>query len=242
MADDIAEDILSQTQTGNDVSCVEDDIKEPPRKRFKIASEEEENEFTLSADMLDFVHENFEVYIKEKCLKENILDIHPKPKNMNKVRKLDTFMQDLMKERKKKVELELESTFEKIQYKLNDVMGPLGRLWLSVDRQVNPKPEDEQNDEQLHIEEAATLLEQTVLLVGQCHNMLTYERRKNVLSSVLSGGNTQVAAMLKDQKDLLVKNEDGLLFGKDFKEEVKETVKDRKKSREAFGTSPKKPF
>ena len=33
-----------------------------------------------------------------------------------------------MKDGKKKSELDLESTFEKLQLKLNDIMGPLSRL------------------------------------------------------------------------------------------------------------------
>jgi len=40
-------------------------------------------------------------------------------------------------------------------------------------------------EEALHIEEAADLLEQVVLLTGQCHNTLTYESRKNVLGAIL---------------------------------------------------------
>lgn len=122
-------------------------------------------------------------------------------------------------------------------------MGSLCRLLLSVDQQINLRPgvEDENDVEPLHIEEAVELLEQSVLLLGQCHNMITYERHKNVLGSVLSGS-AQVATMLKDKKDLLQKNEDGMLFGKEFKDQIKQCAVDKKKSREVFGMSSRKPF
>lgn len=68
----------------------------------------------LPSGMLEFIEQNFEVYIKEKSLKENILAKHPVPKNMKKVRKLDIFLQELMKDCKNKVEFELESIYEKI--------------------------------------------------------------------------------------------------------------------------------
>lgn len=136
-----------------------------------------------------------------------------------------------MKDGKKKSELDLESTFEKLQLKLNDIMGPLGRLWKSVDQQLRSEVTEE---EILALPDAAELLELSSLLIGQCSNALTYERRRNVLSSILSGGTSQISAMLKDNKDILKKNEDGMLFGKEFKEQIKESAKDKKKSNEAF--------
>ena len=80
-------------------------------------------------------------------------------------------------------------------------------------------------EETISLPEAADLLEQSVLLLGQCSNTLTYERRRNVLSSILTGGSTQVSAMLKDNKDILCKSENGMLFGKDFKDQIKECAK-----------------
>ena len=66
-----------------------------------------------------------------KWLKETdpiyILATNPVPTNLNKVRKLDMYLHELMKDGKRKSELDLESTFEKLQQKLFDIMGPLGR-------------------------------------------------------------------------------------------------------------------
>ena len=112
----------------------EEEVVEPPRKRFKITSEEEENAWTLPEEMLEYVNEQFENYINEKDLKESILSLHPIPSNMRKVKKLDIFLQELMKDGKKKSELELEALYEKLQQRLFTVMGSLGRIWRSVDQ------------------------------------------------------------------------------------------------------------
>ena len=173
-----------------------EEVVEPPRKRFKITSEEEENAWSLPDEMLEYVNEQFEKYIKEKDLKESIMSLHPIPSNMRKVKKLDMFLQELMKDARKKNELDLETTFEKLQQKLFAIMGPLGRIWKSVDQQVRGIATEE---ETLSLPEAADLLEQSVLLLGQCSNTITYERRKNVLSSILTGGSSQVPTMLKDK-------------------------------------------
>ena len=50
----------------------EEEIVEPPRKRFNIISEDEENGWDLREEMLQYVNEHFENYIKEKDLKESL--------------------------------------------------------------------------------------------------------------------------------------------------------------------------
>ena len=56
------------------------DEEPPPRKRFRIETEEEKNELELPKEMLEFLEDNFEVYIKEKNLRESVLfqTSHPK--------------------------------------------------------------------------------------------------------------------------------------------------------------------
>lgn len=65
----------------------------------------------------------------------------------------------------------------------------------------------------LALPDAAELLEQSVLLIGQCSNAVTYERRRNVLSSI-SSGTSHISTMLIDNKDILKKNEDEMIFDK----------------------------
>ena len=51
------------------------------------------------------------------------------PENMDTVKKLDDFLKDLLKGKKKTNEQNLENIFEKLQNKTRDVMGPLAKLW-----------------------------------------------------------------------------------------------------------------
>ena len=55
-------------------------------------------------------------------------------------------------------------------------------------------------------------LEKMVLLVGQCNNAITYERRKNVLLGITGTSSSQVASMLKEKGAFLQKHNQ-VLFG-----------------------------
>ena len=79
--------------------------------------------------MLEYVNEQFEKYIKEKDLKESIMWLHPIPSNMRKVKKLDMFLQELMKDARKKNQLDLETTFEKLLFPICN-NGP---TWLNME-------------------------------------------------------------------------------------------------------------
>ena len=68
------------------------------------------------------------------------------------------------------------------------------------------------------------LLEKTVLLIGQCNNTITYERRKNVLLGVTWTSSSQVASMLKGKTAFLQKH-DQALFGEDFRDHLTKSLK-----------------
>lgn len=98
MADHVENEELPQeqqsVQEGNG-------YEEPPRKRYKITSEEEENAWNLLLEMMDYVTEQFENYTKEKDIKESVLAVNPVPSNMTKVRRLDMYLSN--ERRKEKV-------------------------------------------------------------------------------------------------------------------------------------------
>jgi len=149
-----------------------------------ISMGDEEYKWSLPESMAEYVKENFENFIPEKNVKEAVLVPNPRPDNLVPAKE---FLSDLMKERKKYTELALEATLEKVQNKNLDVMGPLTRLWLAVEK-VNNHKEGESDDPppQLLVHEAQQLIEQTVLMLGQSHNFLLCERRKNVMSCVMT--------------------------------------------------------
>ena len=61
-------------------------------------------------------------------MKEAILMQSPVPENMATIKKLDDFLEDLLKEKEKTNEQNPDSVFKKLQIK-RDVMGPLAKLW-----------------------------------------------------------------------------------------------------------------
>jgi len=108
-------------------------------QRFRITTEEDLNKWSMTDGMVQYVHDNFERYISEKDIKEGVLSNNPRPENLVPAKKLDDFLADLLKDRKKTQELAYEATLEKVSNKNLDVLGPLGKLWLSVDAINNYK-------------------------------------------------------------------------------------------------------
>ena len=74
-----------------------------------------------------------------------------------------------------------DGTFEKIQDKVTDIMGPLSKLWVMIE---NSNSEKDGNAPVVQMDTVLELLEKTVVLIGQRSNTITYERRKNALLGV----------------------------------------------------------
>ena len=55
------------------------------------------------------------------------------PDNLEQVKKLDNFVCDILKGKHKQKDLDMDSTFEKLQSKDACVMGPLSKLWVLVE-------------------------------------------------------------------------------------------------------------
>ena len=135
-----------------------------------------------------------------------------------------------LNKRKKTVNITIDGTFEKIQDKVTDIMGPLSKLWVMIE---NANPEKDVNASAVQMDTVLELLEKTVVLIGQCSNTIIYETRKNVLLGVRGTSTKQVAVMLKEKASFLQKH-DKALFGKEFNHNLAETIKAKKQSIEAI--------
>ena len=71
---------------------------------------------------------------------------------------------------------------EKLQQKTVDVMGPLSKLWNILEAAKAA----EEDAVQISINDLLDYVEQTVLLMRQSSNAITYHRKLNVLSSVMN--------------------------------------------------------
>ena len=104
------------------------------------------------------------------------------PENMDTFKKLDDFLKDLLKEKKKTNERNLENIFEKLQNKTRDVTGPLEKLW----KILEDAKQAENEAVQISVNELLFYVEPTVLLLGQSSNAITYHRRLNVLGCIMN--------------------------------------------------------
>ena len=166
-------------------------------------------------------------FFQDKNLKGCILNENPVPTNIPKPRKLDEYYKELLEENRAKTELTLDGTLEKIQSKTLNIMGPLSKLWFRFEEALA----QENNMVQLNLNELIQYLEQSVMLVGQAINVITFNRRLNVLSAV---HHMQKAKnIIKDQAELLEKPSVDL-FGRVFRDHMKETAKVKKECKEIY--------
>ena len=87
-------------------------------------------------------------------------------------------------------------------------MGLLSKLWVMVE-QVNS---GSGSSSTVEMDTVLELLEKAVLLIGQCNNTITYERRKNVLLGITGTSSSQVASVLKEKAALLQKHDQSTLW------------------------------
>ena len=84
----------------------------------------------------------------------------------------------MLLEANKSRELEQHRSLEKIQQKVLNIMGPLSKLWVRVD-----EVKCSGKSGLMSLEDLLTATEQTVDLVGQASQSITYQHRHNVLTS-----------------------------------------------------------
>ena len=199
------------------------------RCRFEAMPDEAANLWELPTEMGEYVNRHMTKFINEKTIVDTVLLDNPVPPNITKPFKMDDFFRELLDERRRKSELSLDSVLEKIQQKTVNVFGPLSKVWLAVENALASKD----NQPQISLEDMAQQVEQTILLLGQTFNALTYQRRLSALSAVMLD-HKKAQATLKEQSHLL-EDSGACLFGKSFRKHVVDTAKAKKESKEVYG-------
>ena len=119
-----------QTATSSDLSSSDgNDSDDLEHTSFKIVTEDEKFKLKYPKGMPSYTNKYFEEFIPEGDLKKAILTQSPVPENMDTVKKLDHFLKNLLKEKKKTNEQNIGNIFEKLQNKTRDVMGSLPKMW-----------------------------------------------------------------------------------------------------------------
>jgi len=168
----------SSSSSSSDSSSTENDEEdEPTTKRFRVMTEEERHKYSLPKSMANYVNEQFEVFIPEKELKDAVLLENPVPENIDPTKKLDDFLKGILKERKKTDLINQDNILEKVQGRIRGIMGPLSRVWMMIES----ARESSERKVTVSLDDLQSFVEQTVLMVGQCSNTVSYHRRLNVL-------------------------------------------------------------
>ena len=211
-----------ENDSNNRKRTLEDSVSNVSMKRVKVMSSEDQFKLLLPEEMAEYVNDHFQTFLPEKGVHDSILMENPIPSNVDQPQTVDDFIVPLMSKNETAVDLSIEM----IQQKIVNVMGPLARVWKTL--------EDVKNDPiiTLSLEEVATNLDKAVLLLGQAFHTETYHSRLNALSSVMKD-HRKLKETLKEKADLL-SGEHRMLFGDKFQHYITETVKTRQKSEELF--------
>ena len=93
----------------------------------------EEYKWSLSQDMTSYANDNSEKYIPEKDVKEVILIKTPRPEHLDSVKKLEDNLQERLKQKTRSQDSVIDNILEKVQVKVLNIMGPLSKLWVTIE-------------------------------------------------------------------------------------------------------------
>ena len=105
---------------------------------------------------------------------------NPVPESIRGRKAIDDYLKEMLLEAKTSRELEQDRSLEKTQQKVLNIMEPLSKLWVGVDKVKCSEKSGEMN-----LEDLSTAIEQAVVLVGQASQSITYQLRRSVLTSLL---------------------------------------------------------
>lgn len=119
----------------------------------------------LTNDMHKYLNEKFKIYVKDKAIQESVLDSNPVPDAESlKIPKVDGYLNEIFDTLGKSYGRESDGTLSKTQARINNVMGPLGKLWLNLE-----KVRTDDSTDELDLFDCLKLVEQSVTLLGQAN-------------------------------------------------------------------------
>ena len=89
----------------------------------------------LTKGMVKYVNEKFTTYVKDKSIHETVLDSNPVPSiDCLKTPAVDDYLVEIFESLGKSYGRESDNNLSKVQSRLTNVMGPLGKLWLTLEK------------------------------------------------------------------------------------------------------------
>ena len=203
----------------------------PPRKRRAIEGRFDPlgvsnlKAWELNASQNKFISEYFSTWLSDETVKQSVLKPNPVPEHDSlTVLKLDDEILDLLPQASKLHVTHFDGSFKRVQRKMLDSMGPLGKLWHKLESVAR------KGGGSLDAKKLLSLVEQTVLVLGQTNVLINFNRRVNILARFLKD-NTKASKLVQGNASLLKKNE-SQLFGKAFHKALYKRAKGHKYSKE----------
>ena len=166
--------------------------------RFSTAGEAQPK-LLLSGEMINYLENQFSSYLKDKVLKETILQSNPVPNvDCLATPEIYVYLGEILKSLGRSCGRSSDAGLSQVQTHISNIMGPLGKLWLTLEEVRTGK-----TDTSLDLFERLKLVEQSITLMGQAKVSLTYERRLAILY--------RLTGDFKKAKKLLSKHESSLL-------------------------------
>ena len=201
------------------------DIEEGVYTRFNAAGENIPR-LCLTKDMTKYLQKQFSSYLRDKVLKEMVLQANPVPDvDCLATPEIDDYLGELFDSLGRSYGRSADSGLSRVQTRICNIMGPLGSLWLTLEEVRTGK-----SDANVDLFECLKLVEQSITLIGQAKVSLTYERRLAILY--------RLTGDVKKAKKLLSKHESSLLdshkalFGNKFYKALRKATKLRQASKE----------
>ena len=121
------------------------------RIRFEAIPEEAQNNCEVPDEMAKYAKKYFKKYVSDKELKDSFTLNSPLLTNLPKAKNMDDYFAELLKDQRKK-EIALDDTFKKLQSKILTIMGPLSKVWYTLEESLAGRGD---------------------LILTRCHNILT---------------------------------------------------------------------
>ena len=192
--------------------------------RFDPFSNNSSQDWSLNSGQDDYVRKYFSQWLGDPAVKDAILDSNPRPKMGPQALNLDNDILDLLPHGAQAPTKQTDFSLKRIQNKILDIMGPLGKLWATLEQA------QESDDMECDLEALLTLVQQAVLMTGQTNVLVNHNRRLIVLSRFFR--DNKKAGEVLGQNEELLRSNDQALFGRPFFKALHRKAKGNKKSKE----------
>ena len=140
---------------------------------------------------------------------------------------LDDFLRGVLEENHKYLQMQEDKLLQKMQQKVLNVLGPLSKIWQKIEDSTQCKTDRVEID----LGEFKELTEQSIMMLGQVFNNITYNRRLSVLNALMKEHKSK--QMLKEKASIFSESHKEL-FGQNFREDWCTNLKTKQKYQEVL--------